>query len=233
MRARVFLLVVLGLALCGVRHWGQATEKIATLDALSDFTMSYSLAPHPERISETIEFLQQAGVPSDDKQAPSIIGFYAEVFSSNKDMLPKWTEQIKLTTGRTKEALELALQYAKDPERILKGDPNEEQPGYNDMCWAAFFASGKDAYLAAIVGRLNNLSDRTSLMRFVTAGSAQWSLASNSRQDPRVKAYLQRALATASPAVKQAITEALEQDPDLIKARMVQVLKEQREKGAW
>jgi hypothetical protein len=233
MRARAFLLVILGLAVCGVEPWGQAAGKMTTLDAFSDFSTFYYLEPHPERISETIEFLQQAGYPGDDKQAPAILGFYAEVFASNKDRLPAWTEQVKVTTGWTKEALELALQHAKDPQLLLKGDPNEEQPGYNDMCWAAFFASGKDVYLAAIVGRLHNLSDRTSLMRYVTAGSAQWSLSSNARQHPRVKAYLQTTLATASPDVKKAITEALEQEPGLIQARMVEVLKEQRQKGVW
>lgn len=233
MRSRVFLLLILSLALTALSTLAQSPTKTAALDSYGDFTRSYSLNPHPERISEMILFLQQSGIPSDDKQTPAIIGFYAEVFAANPDRLPAWTEQMKATTGRTKEALELALKYAKDPQLLLKGDPNEEQPGYIDMCWAAFFASGKDVYLAAIVGRLHNLSDRKSLNRYVTAGTAQWSLSSNSRQDPRVKAYLQSALATASPETKKAITDALEQEPDLIKARMVEVMKEQRQKGVW
>ncbi len=233
MRSRVFLLLILSLALIGSAPLAQAPDRAAALDAYGDFTRSYSLNPHPERISEMILFLQQSGIPGDDKQAPAVIGFFAEVFAANADRRPAWTEQVKVTTGRTREALDLALKYAREPQLLLKGDPNEEQPGYIDMCWAAFFASGKDVYLAAIVGRLHNLSDRKSLNRFVTAGTAQWSLSSNSRLDPRVKAYLQNALATASPEMKTAITEALEQEPDLIKARMVEVMKEQRQKGVW
>ena len=129
--------------------------------------------------------------------------------------------------------LDLALKRSQDPEGILKADAAKEEPGFNDMCWGAFFASGKEVYLAALVDRLAGLSDRKSLMRFVTAGSAQWSLASNALQHPRVKQYLEERAKTAPPEIKEAIDQALHENPSVFQERMVAVVKEEHQKGTW
>ena len=228
----LWLALIFGMLSAGL-YEAQPVAKINSLDSYVRFTTFYYQAPNPDLVLQTIDFMQEARFPSEEAQFAPIIGFFSEVFASNKDKLPKWTERIKHTSGNTKEVLDLALTYAQDPERLLRYDPDNEKPAFNDICWGAFFASGKEVYLDAILKRLAFLSERTSMMRYVTAGSAQWSLASNARQHPLVKKYLGEALAKAQPEMRQAIKDTLERDPAVFQEGMITILKEQHEKKIW
>ena len=148
-------------------------------------------------------------------------------------MLSVWKVKVDLTSGNTRKALDLALELSGHLRSIVHFDPAKASAANNDLCWGAFFASGKDIYLSALVDRMAGLSDRKSLMDFVTAASAQWSLASNALQHPRVKKYLEEREKNAPPAIQKAIEQALHEDPSVIQAGMTKVLKEEHQKGTW
>jgi hypothetical protein len=233
MRAKKSWIALICILACGTMVHSQSSTNILTQKDFDHFIAFYYQSPHPELIPAAISYMGKAGIPENEDHYAPFLGFYAEVFASNKEMMPQWREKIGLTSGKTKDLLETAMNLASDPENMLKADANIEQPSFNDLCWGAFFASGKEVYLAALVKRLEFLSERTLLMRYVTAGSAQWSLASNAQQHPRVKEYLEKALESAQPEMKKAIRDTLEVNPDLFQERMVGVVKEQHEKKVW
>jgi hypothetical protein len=202
-------------------------------EAFWRFLTYYYQEPRPELVTSAISYMQQDGVPHRREQFAPLLGFFAEVFASNEGRLPGWKTEVAKTTGDANRVLALALQYAQNLALITQFDPEKPDPGRNDMCWGAYFASGKQQYVGALVERLAYLSERRSYMLFITAGTAQWSLFSNARQHPCVKKLLDLALLTAPPAVKKAIGDALSESPGEIKESMLQVVRMQREKKVW
>ena len=105
----------------------------------------------------------------------------------------------------------------------------EVSPPYNDINWAAYFASGNTDYLDNILKNTPYDLEREDLNLFMTGFSAKWSLCSNARQDKNVKAYLE----SVEEGEKYPIAEILEKEPYEFREKAIQVVKEQREKGVW
>lgn len=211
----------------------EGSPSVRVDPALGKFMASYYQKPNADQISSVISEMQKDGFPNKDSQLAPIIGFFAEVFAANPDKLPGWQSQIEKTTWKTKEALELAIKSSGSLDKLLSFDPSKPNPGRNDMCWGAFFASGKEKYLEAIVQRLAYINERVSLMLYMTAASAEWSLSSNAREHPKVKQFLLEREKTAPPVIKAAIDEALTNNPGELKSKMIEFAREQHKKGAW
>jgi hypothetical protein len=203
------------------------------MEAFSRLTMNYYRDPHPELIASSIVFLQRTSFPQEQGQVAPLVGFFAEIFASNRDLLPAWTAQISKTTGQTNRTLTAALEYAQDLGLITRFTPEEAHPSSNDMCWGAYFASGKEQYIRALVGRLVHLSERQSLMLFLTAASAQWSLCSNADQHVAVRTFLEKELAAAPPNIQKALETVLTKTPVEIRGSTEAVLRTQHEKKIW
>lgn len=197
------------------------------------FTTFYYQTPQPERISDAIIFMQKENLPEDDNQRGPALGFFAEVFSSNKGKIPEWKAKVQDTTGTTREVLDAALEYSTDMSLLLKSDANNDNVGFNDTLWGCYFASGKVMYLEALVQRLVFLSERESLNRYLVAGTAQWSLSSNASLHPQIKNYLEAQLKTAKPEIRSAIKDALEENSEKFRENFIRTIKEQRENGGW
>lgn len=63
-------------------------------------------------------------------------------------------------------------------------------PGYNDVAWAAFGATGDTHYLQLVLDNCRYATERKSLYLYLTRASARWSLCSMAQQDAQVKNYL-------------------------------------------
>jgi len=208
----------------------------AEIESLEDFTKFityYYQTPNPKIVVSAIEFMQQSGFPQKEEQAPPFIGFFSEIFAANKDHMTLWNAEIGKTTGKTRKVLGLATSLSQQTESLTHLDPSVAQPSMNDLCWGAYFASGKNSYLDALVSRLAYLSERKNLMLYMTASSAQWSLSSNARLHSQVKQYLETAMKNSPENIKQAINEALSKNPGEFQENSIRVLKEQHEKKIW
>jgi hypothetical protein len=206
-------------------HW--------TPEAFESFVQSYYQNPRPNLIPSIIAYLNNTGIPHSWSEAPPLLGFMSAVMIANKQRLPEWKAAVGQTTGNTNALLKVAIQNAENGASLTGFDPNKADPAQNDMCWGAYFATGDEQYLRAIAQRLAYLGERQNLMLFMTAASAQWSLASNALQHQAVKRFLEGARTTAPPALRPAIEEALNTDPGVFQDRMTSVVKAQHKAGVW
>ena len=126
-----------------------------------------------------------------------------------------------------------ALVYSQSPERLTGKDKETLLPDQNDLCWGAYFASGDEAYLEKITERIQYLGERTKFMTYVTAATAQWSLASNARQHKSVKAFLEKKVTATTGPIHKAIQEILEKDPVYFREEMTRIVKEGQENKTW
>ena len=211
----------------------EAVNKITNKEEFFNFLTYYYKRPQPSLIVTAIRYMQNNGIPSKNTDMPPLLGFFADVFASNQNCMKEWTAEIDKTTGLTNEVLKSALKYSQSPGKLTQFDPANANPGLNDICWGAFFVNGKEIYLDALLKRLSYLNERKSLMLYLTAASAEWSLSSNARQHPKVKAFLEAKLSDAPPDLKTIIKEMLEKSPADLQESVGRVVKEQHEKKVW
>jgi hypothetical protein len=207
--------------------------EIAGLAALQQWIDGYYYAPHPDLVLSAIRYMERAGFPATDDQANPLIGFFSEVFASNPMLAQQWKAAAAEASGRTRQVLDTSFRNAQNLATLTSFDPQKADPGQNDVCWGAYFASGKDVYVLALVQRLAYLSERKSLQLYLTAASAQWSLSSNLRQHVSVRRILDGARLKASPEVRAAIEEAVEKDPGAIQESTTNTIRAQHEAKVW
>jgi len=207
--------------------------EIAGLAALQQWMDDYHYAPQPELVPSAIRYMQRAEFPATEAQANPLIGFFSEVIASNPMLTQQWKAIAAETTGRTRQVLDTAFRDARNLATLTSFDPEKADPGQNDVCWGAYFASGKDVYVLALVQRLAYLSERKSLPLYLTAATAQWSLSSNVRQHVSVRRILDGARLKASPEVRAAIEEAVEKDPDALQESMTNTVRAQHDAKVW
>jgi hypothetical protein len=84
-----------------------------------------------------------------------------------------------------------------------------------------------------IIDQLKHLDERKDFDLFLTAASAEWSLASNSQNHPRVKAILEIQKHDGIGNMRLIAKEILEENPAQIEAKHRMIINEQRKKGIW
>lgn len=210
-------------------------EKVTEISGSNaeEFMHTYYRSPHPELVLSMIRYMGRAGVPATEDHAAPIIGFLAEVFAQNPMMTAQWRAAAAETTGLTKRVLSAAFGVSRDLSFVTKFDPQTAGPDGNDLCWGAYFASGKPEYVRALVQRLAYLSERKSLQLYLTAASAQWSLSSNARQHVGVRRILDQEHEKASPQIRAAIEEAVESDPASLEEATTKIIRQQRDANVW
>lgn len=224
------LAVFLGLTL-QVRP--QTPKKIDSVGAFDEFTNFYYEHPRPELMSSAIQWMQSSGIPAQNSQVAPMVGFFAEVFAANRSMNPEWQAEIEKTSGLTKSTLTIAMKVSRKLGALIEHNSDLLTVADNDICWGAYFASGKKVYLEALVQRLAYMKERKSIRLYSTAFTAQWSLCSNALNHQEVKAFLEAAQKKASPDIRTAIKEALTETPSEIKEAAIKVVKRQHAKKIW
>lgn len=203
-------------------------QSDADLDA---FMQGYYVEPHPELVAAAIDYIGRSDVPKKASALPPLVGFFTEVFASHTERLPEWRVVIDRQPPELRAALDRAAGWASDPSKLLEGMPSS--PARNDVCWGAYFGSGKRVYLTQLLAELSHMTERDDLTLFLAAASAKWSLASNARRHPLVKAEIEAALKTSSDGPAAVLHDTLTEPPDKIREEMIAVLREQHEKGKW
>ena len=100
-------------------------------------------------------------------------------------------------------------------------------PAYNDVAWAAYFATGDPQYLDLLVRNCRYAAERKNLNRYLTGASARWSLCSMAKQDSLVQQYL---LTQRTTKEAQLI---LHSNPSALRQQISEVLAQNQQRGGW
>ena len=104
-------------------------------------------------------------------------------------------------------------------------------PAVNDLYWSVYFASGETKYLSYLLNiYLTHRTEKKDLILYLAAGTAGWSLSSNSHQYKPVRNFL---LSIESPANRNSINELVTDDPSVFRQREVEFYQTQHQKGVW
>jgi hypothetical protein len=173
-------------------------------------------------VSITISHLNSDTL-SYEENTPVLIGFYGEIFSKDtiiKSQILKNLE--KIDNSDYKKVFEFLA--STDIDTIYKY--MELSPGYNDMLWSSFSASGNTKYIDKIIKNTELSSNREDINLFFTGGTAKWSLSSVARQDSVVKSHL-LSLKDSIPI----IDTILAKEPEYFNEEMTNMVNEQKMKG--
>ncbi len=204
---------------------------------LSSFMEGFYLDPRPLLIEPAMRLLDQQNALADANARAPVIAFFGLVMAAYPEHMDTWDAAIRSLDGDgldgdSRATFQAAINLAKRPGFLL--DDHPPSPGHNDMLWGAFFASGDEAYLRAIVERLDHIDERKDLNLFLTAASAQWSLSSNAAGHLRVQTTLQEIHQSLDDGVRrQALDAALTQDPASFGDSMMAVVEAQKAAGVW
>lgn len=199
---------------------------------LSRFMEGFYLDPRPLLIEPAMRLMHQRNVLADANARAPVIAFFGLVMAAYPEHLDTWNAVIASLDGDSRATFQAAANLAKQPGFLLEDHP--PSPGHNDMLWGAYFASGDDTYLHAIVDRLAHIEERQDLNLFLTAASAQWSLSSNAAGHLKVQQSLQDILQNLEDGVRrQALDIALREDPASFGDSMMAVVEAQKAAGVW
>ena len=222
-RAALLVICVVGMATAQQR-------SITTRADLNTFTRNYYLYPQPELVPEAIAALGPSGFLNNANSIPPTVAFFAEIFGANPDRMPAWKELIGKQDAKVREALDASVEIGTDPGVLSFTD---RAPWMNDMCWGAFFASGRPEMLIRLIETTALWEEREDKNLFLTGATALWSLAGNARTHLPVKAALQAAMAAAKDENTRARLTLALTDVALVLDGLRAVMKEQADLGKW
>lgn len=183
-------------------------------------------------MNDAISFVGRCDFTSKPDAVFPVITFFAVIFSENPEKVEGWQELINQQNKVTQALFEKAIDLSKDLGKIFETDTATAR--FNDLCWAAFFASGDVKYISKVIANLKYCDERKDMMLFLAGASAKWSLSSNARIHAKVKKTLNAAALTEKdPRVKSHISEILNQTPSSIQQETISTLKDQKAKGIW
>jgi hypothetical protein len=212
--------------LAGIAPDGRA---ITTDGELDRFTNTYYLSPRPELVPQAIKYIASNQILSkyDHVRLP-LSAFFSRLFADNPSLTAGWKKEIGQDPA-TQVFFMTALESS--PKRFI--DESRNGIERNDVCWALFFASGDTAYLVEIVRQLQYLDEREDMVRYLAAATARWSLASNARAHPKVKAAMEALENGEDLKLREVAGGILRKGPQQISEETIAVLKEQKSKGIW
>lgn len=210
---------------------GQTLNSVSSSEDLSQFMTSYYQHPQPGLVDQAIVQVSKSGRCDESSAQAPLIGFFAEVFAANPEKMTQWQAVVDKQDASTKSVMAAAKKLSANPQQMIDMAPLK--PELNDMCWGAFFASGKPVYLKALVDRLAYLDERKDCRRYLTAASAKWSISSNSKQDPVVLKELQKLKADVPPEIRKQVEDAIAKSPSTIGKETIEVVRTQKQKGIW
>lgn len=205
-------------------------QKIDSENSLSRFMQPYYLHPRPDLVASAIRYIGSSNDMASNKSAilPTE-AFFSVIFARYPSRREQWSKLVAEQHGETRAVLEKALHES--PQELI--DTTAVSPALNDMCWAAYFASGGLTYLNKIVDQLKHLGERKNLTLYLTAASAEWSLSSISKTDRKVKMSMLAMEIGDDPKMRVIAADILNKTPEQIREQTIKVLKRQHQKGIW
>jgi hypothetical protein len=188
----------------------------------SNLLQSYYTQHDPELVDKTIRFVNTTAQPY-QRLEPTLKGFFGALFRQQPAVKTALYARLGEIQRPEFQQLFYAIKNTDLDSLYARAKPS---PLLNDMSWSSYFATGNPRYLDLLIRHAGYFGERQDLNLYVTAGSALWSLCSNARQHPAVRAYL-------ATVKNQTVGLALQQEPAYFQQEMTAVIREQRAKGIW
>ena len=203
-------------------------SPFASMKEVGDFLQGYNKNPQPERIEAAMRFWAGNDVTTNDNTLMTLATFSC-LFARHPERKPAFKQSIASLDEPARAYFQRALDS--DPADIFLQVPL--QPGKNDMGWGCYFVSGDVSYAQDVIIAMKYLGERKDILKYLAASSAQWSLSDISRVDAKVRAALEEAAKDKNKVLANAAREALQDTPDAIRAKAIEVIKAQKAAGVW
>lgn len=199
----------------------------------------YYQHPQPDRVPEAIAALSAAGYFKNEQTIEPIICFLSLIFRANPDRLATWLPALQalpddeqaagiyaLWYSNTSAAHHYLAQLAAGVDPATQGlitalqhesPPEIEQiplsgPSVLDLLWAAFMATGAEKYVRCILAALAE-AEATDPDRRLLGETAQWSLQTNVRKHPKVRAICLDQIPTQPAPIARILQRICDQNP--------------------
>ncbi|MBZ5657847.1 MAG: hypothetical protein LAO56_21505 [Acidobacteriia bacterium] len=221
-----------------------SAKGITTDDEMHEWVTYYYLHPRPDLTVSAIQLMSKKGWLSKSSSQSPLAAFLAQVFASNGDKLNAWVTELKTETEDQKimAALALWMSHSSESKKLLeqmavKGSASYQDyvkglirddhppdflkdaissPGFLDALWGSFFATGDERYVRRLISTLPLLSSKDT-QNVLIGGAAQWSLASNAEQHPRVMEICKSELSKLPDDQKPVLEKVIESAHDRTK----------------
>lgn len=223
-------LIFLTIAACS---FGQA--KFKDVEAYGEWMMHYYEKPEPSILFDAFNYGVHSKKIAKSGNRTMITGFFSSCLRNDTvqqqifyDKISKTKDDdliagfnITLWRTQTKFSLELLAQFSKQENQKKYKSLFDElmtykhvdlwadsitNPEHLDMLWTDFFATGNEKSVQKIITKLSDLNS-TDPLDLATAGSAQWSLASNSIQHERVLEICTKQIENSSGRIKESLEQ--------------------------
>ena len=207
--------------------WTQAIPVI-TIEKYSENLMHYFLNKNDSIIYETISIYENKNYEGRLEQIDDITIYF--FYGIKMDNINKYNDFINIVNGRNLQRLKYVFDIIDNNDIGLFLRQQEPNPQLNDIYWTLYFSSGNTQYidyLSTIV--MNYYNEIANLNNYLTARSAIWSMALNSRTYSQVREYVinNRILIN---VLKEYI---LNTNLNIMQNETVEFIRKQRENGIW
>jgi hypothetical protein len=207
----------------------EPASQLSSKEEYGAFMQGYHENPQPERIEAAMRFVAGSDVMTHDNTNFMTQVSFSCLFARYPDRKPAFKRSIASLDEPARAYFQKAIDS--DPADLFLQMPLH--PKKNDMSWGCYFVTGDVSYVQDVIAALKNLGERQDILKYLTASSAQWSLASIAKDDAKVRAALEQAASDKNPVVADAARDALQKPPDAIRAGTIEVLKAQKAAGVW
>lgn len=227
--SRIRLLPIAALMLGAAAFAAEPPGTFTSRKEFGAFMQGYNKNPQPDRIEAAMRYAAGSGVTTDDNTDFMTQATFSCLFARYPDRKAAFKQAITSLDEPARAYFQKALDS--DPADLFLNVPF--QPKKNDMSWGCYFVTGDVSYAQDVIVAMKNLDERQDIMKYLTASSAQWSLAGIAKDDAKVRAELELAAKGKNKVVADGARDALKSSPDDIHAAAVKVVEAQRAAGVW
>lgn len=201
--------------------------KLKNVTDYSKWIMNYYKDPQPKSLFEAFKYGMDNQEIADAGSRDLILTFFAAIFREDSliqiefyNLLQKEKKQnlrygyiYSLWYADTKESIKTLKEFQKlktnkkdfeNIDSLLKTKPIDifndpiKDPTHLDMCWADFFATGKEQGVLKIISGLENLNSQDYYEKII-ASSARWSLRNNAYSHDKVNDIISQQISHGNP----------------------------------
>ncbi len=202
-----------------------------TREELAEFMQGYYKNPRPELVESAMRFVAGAGAElmTGDNTARMMQTSFTCLFQRHPERRDGWKKVIASLPEPGQNYFHVSMES--DVNAMFHDTPT--LPVKNDMSWGCYFVTGDASYAQDVILAMKNLDERKDLNKFLTAASAQWSLAGLASKDDKIHAALEAAAKGNDKQLAAAAKAALTTPVADLRAGMIQTLREQKKAGVW
>ncbi len=204
---------------------------ITSREELSEFMQGYYRNPRPELVESALRFVagSDASLMTGENTARMMQTAFTCLFQRHPERRDEWRKVIASLPAPAQNYFRVSMES--DLNSMFHDTPTI--PVKNDMSWGCFFVTGDPGYIQDVILAMKYLDERKDINKFLTAGSAQWSLAGLARRDDKVHAALEATAKGNDKQLAAAADAALTRPIGDLRDAMLQVLREQKKAGVW